>query len=72
MEEIIEGKDEDFYRKLLRSMSQNLDELKKEIEFFNQTYGDINGNTNKLNQLIDNHDKAQEELNKLTDPNGVN
>ena len=28
MEEIIEGKDDDFHRNLLKSMSQNLDELK--------------------------------------------
>ena len=60
MEAIIEGNDDDFHRNLLKSMSQNLDELKKEIEFFNQTYE----NTVKLNI-------AQEELNKLTDLNGI-
>ena len=38
MEENIEGKDENFHRNLLKSMSQNLDELNTEIVAFNQTY----------------------------------
>ena len=38
MEAIIEGNDDDFHRNLVKSMSQNLDELKIEIEAFNETY----------------------------------